>query len=185
MARSFAGSESQSGGEPDGFFQSHGSDGWPRVHHSRRYQTSGAARPQASHCSKTRSRPRGHHARPGAARCIAGRRGTPVNIGAAELDDRHAVGGSPSEPGSRQPDSHNSGELIPASIEGQAVPFKRAGVPFANRFFFLQLVGLIWLVPGFADHRFAFAMMAWDVLVVFAWILDVATLPSPAQLKRS
>ena len=77
----------------------------------------------------------------------------------------------------------NPGELIPPSVQGKAVPFKRAGVAFANRFFFLLLVGLFWLVPAFADRRFVLAMFAWDVLIFLAWLLDLARLPPPAQLK--
>jgi uncharacterized protein (DUF58 family) len=106
-----------------------------------------------------------------------------MNLGAALLENRSAGSGGSSEISGHAPDSDNAGELIPASIEGQALPFKRAGVAFANRFLFLLLVGLIWLVPAFADHRFVFAMLAWDVLVFLAWALDVATLPRPAQLK--
>ncbi len=84
---------------------------------------------------------------------------------------------------SREPNRDNSGSLVPASIEGQALPFKRIGVAFANRFFFLLLVGLMWLVPAFADHRFVLAMFAWDALVFLAWLLDLSRLPRPAQLK--
>jgi len=83
----------------------------------------------------------------------------------------------------REPGTANSGALIPESIEGQALPFKRVGFAFTNRFFFLLLFGLIWLVPAFADHRFVFAMLAWDVLLFLAWLLDLYRLPQPAQLK--
>jgi uncharacterized protein (DUF58 family) len=74
-------------------------------------------------------------------------------------------------------------ELVPSAITGQCRPFKTAGVAFANRFFFLLLIGLIWLVPAFADHRFAFAMLAWDALVFLAWLLDLTRLPRPEELK--
>jgi uncharacterized protein (DUF58 family) len=77
----------------------------------------------------------------------------------------------------------NTGVLVPASVEAQARPFKKIGVAFANRFFFLLLVGLIWLVPAFADQRFVYAMLAWDVLLFLAWLLDLAGLPKPEQLK--
>jgi len=73
--------------------------------------------------------------------------------------------------------------LIPASVEGQARPFKLSGIAFGNRFFFLVLVGLIWIVPAFVDRRFAYAMGGWDVLVFFAWLLDLLRLPEPAQLR--
>jgi uncharacterized protein (DUF58 family) len=115
-----------------------------------------------------------------------------VNVGAI-----HPPDGAPGAPGVPDPlvgetpiSSHGalpkeetSGELIPASIEAQSGPFKRAGVAFANRFFFLLLAGLIWLVPAFADHRFVWALLAWDVLVLLIWLLDLNRLPKPAQFK--
>jgi uncharacterized protein (DUF58 family) len=106
-----------------------------------------------------------------------------VSIGATHLEDRELIGGSPLGPSGGSQSEDKPGELIPASIEAQTRPFKRAGVAFANRFFFLLLVGLIWLVPAFADDRFVFAMFAWDVVVFLAWLLDVTRLPRPAQLK--
>jgi len=105
-----------------------------------------------------------------------------VSVGATHLDDLRAEdrveARNPHEVAGGDP-----GSLIPPSVEGQAVPFKRIGVAFANRFFFLLLVGLIWLVPAFADSRFVSAMLAWDVLVFLAWLLDLTRLPRPAQLK--
>jgi uncharacterized protein (DUF58 family) len=74
-------------------------------------------------------------------------------------------------------------ELIAASHEGRGLPFKRAGVAFASRFFFLLLTGLIWLVPAFSDERFVYAMFSWDVLLLLAWLLDLLRLPKPAQLR--
>src|SRR6267154_1408317 len=65
------------------------------------------------------------------------------------------------EPGGATPP-----ELISTSIEGQGLSFKRAGAAFANRFFFLLLIGLIWLVPAFSEERFVYAMIVWDVLLL-------------------
>lgn len=78
---------------------------------------------------------------------------------------------------------NNLRELISAFHEGQGVPLKRAGVAFASRFFFLLLTGLIWLVPAFSDERFVYAMFAWDVLLLLAWLLDVLRLPQPGRLR--
>jgi len=72
--------------------------------------------------------------------------------------------------------------LVPASVEGQARSFKRMGIAFGNRFFFLLLVGLIWIVPAFVDKRFAYAMGGWDVLVFCVWLLDLIRLPRPGEL---
>ena len=78
---------------------------------------------------------------------------------------------------------NESGPLVPPPVEGPARRFSRAGVAFGPRFFLLLIVGLIWLVPTFADRRFAYAMIGWDVLVIVAWLLDLLTLPTPRQLK--
>jgi uncharacterized protein (DUF58 family) len=101
-----------------------------------------------------------------------------VSTGAIALDDRDVGSKGPHEPSGGNP-----GALIPASVEARAQPFKRAGVAFGNRFFFFLLVGLIWLVPAFADHRFVAAMFLWDVLIFLAWLVDLGRLPRPAQLK--
>jgi uncharacterized protein (DUF58 family) len=106
-----------------------------------------------------------------------------VSSSSTQLEHPEVGNERPSEPIGDKPGADTSGELVPASIEGQAHPFKRVGVAFGNRFFFFVLVGLIWLVPAFADNRFIFAMFAWDALVFLAWLLDVTRLPRPEQLK--
>jgi uncharacterized protein (DUF58 family) len=73
--------------------------------------------------------------------------------------------------------------LIPPSREAEARPRQRMGIAFGNRFFFLVLVGLIWIIPAFLDRRFAYAMGAWDLLVLLAWVLDLTRLPRPAELR--
>jgi len=94
---------------------------------------------------------------------------------------------SPKAPQTRPADEAGAGgnpaTLVPLAVEGQARSFKRLGIAFGNRFFFLLLVGLIWLVPAFADRRFVVAMMVWDVLLLLIWLLDLARLPRPKQLK--
>jgi uncharacterized protein (DUF58 family) len=57
------------------------------------------------------------------------------------------------------------------------------GIAFGHRFFFLVLVGLVWIIPAFLDRRFAYAMAAWDLLVLLAWVLDLTRLPRPAELR--
>ena len=59
---------------------------------------------------------------------------------------------------------------------------KRLGIAFGDRFFMLLFVGLVWLGPAFIDPRFVYALFAWDALVVIAWFIDLAELPSPSQL---
>ena len=106
-----------------------------------------------------------------------------MSLSAVRLADRDVGSGKSSAPQNDRPSPDKSSELIPPPVEGKGHAFKRAGVAFANRFFFLLIVGLIWLVPAFADNRFVYAMFVWDGLVFLAWLLDLARLPRPAQLK--
>ena len=75
------------------------------------------------------------------------------------------------------------GHLIPPEIEAPAQSYKRLGVAFGYRFFMLLFVGLVWLGPAFFDRRFVYAMLAWDGIVVLAWLADLAQLPKPRQLS--
>lgn len=72
--------------------------------------------------------------------------------------------------------------LLPASVSARAQAKGRLGVAFGRRFFRLLLLGLVWLGPAYAQPRFVYAMVAWDLLVVIAWALDLAHLPRPRQL---
>ena len=75
------------------------------------------------------------------------------------------------------------GKLVPPEIEAQALSYKRLGVAFGDRFFMLLFVGLVWLGPAFFDGRFVYAMLAWDGIVLLAWLADLARLPKPQQLS--
>lgn len=79
------------------------------------------------------------------------------------------------------------GRLVPPEIESQTRSHKQLGVAFGDRFFMLLFVGLVWLGPAFFDLRFVYALLAWDLLVVAAWLADVVRLPKPERLivKRS
>jgi uncharacterized protein (DUF58 family) len=79
------------------------------------------------------------------------------------------------------------GRLVPPEIEAPTKSFKRFGVAFGDRFFILLFVGLVWLGPAFIDLRFVYALLAWDGLVLLAWLADLAQLPKPDQItvKRS
>jgi len=74
------------------------------------------------------------------------------------------------------------GKLVPAEVQAAAHAYKRFGVAFGGRFFMLLFVGLVWLGPAFFDRRFVYALVAWDCLVVLAWLADLAQLPNPSQL---
>jgi len=74
------------------------------------------------------------------------------------------------------------GPLVPAEVEATAYSYKRFGVAFGDRFFMLLVLGLVWLIPAFINLRFAYALLAWDGLVVLAWLADLAQMPRPSQL---
>lgn len=73
--------------------------------------------------------------------------------------------------------------MVPAPVESRAHPFKRLGGAFGRRFFFMLVIGLVWLIPAFAEPRFAYAMLAWDVLICILWAVDLISLPRPNQLE--
>jgi len=74
------------------------------------------------------------------------------------------------------------GRLVPAEVEARGKSYKTLGVAFGDRFFMLLFVGLVWLGPAFVDLRFVYALLAWDGLVLLAWLVDLTQLPRPEQL---
>ncbi len=72
--------------------------------------------------------------------------------------------------------------MIPVFVEGRARSSKRLGFAFGYRFFLLVLIGFVWLILAFADHRFVYALLLWDFLIVVAWAIDLAALPSAGKL---
>ncbi len=79
-------------------------------------------------------------------------------------------------------DVRQIGPLVPPEVEAPTKSYKRFGVAFGDRFFMLLFVGLVWLGPAFIDLRFVYALLAWDVLVLLAWLADLAQLPKPGQI---
>jgi uncharacterized protein (DUF58 family) len=49
----------------------------------------------------------------------------------------------------------------------------------------LLLAGFVWLIPGFWDARLAYAMPAWDGLVLLFALLDGLRIPPPSKLSAS
>lgn len=76
----------------------------------------------------------------------------------------------------------NEGLLAPATLSGRTRPMRRLAFGFGRRFFFLLIVGLLWLLPAFWNRTFLYAVGIWDALVLIAWAIDYLTLPKPAQL---
>lgn len=75
--------------------------------------------------------------------------------------------------------------LAPEARDSQAVPYGRFGLAFGRRFFLLAAIGLVWLGPAFLNYHFAFAILAWDVVLLIAALVDLYRLPRPAQLLVS
>jgi uncharacterized protein (DUF58 family) len=80
-----------------------------------------------------------------------------------------------------------SDSLIPLPATAAAAKKGRLGVAFGPRFFLLLLIGLVWLGPALINLQFLYGMLAWDLLVLAAWGVDLACLPRPGllSLKRS
>ncbi len=76
----------------------------------------------------------------------------------------------------------NEGLLAPAAVSGRTRRTRRFAFGFARRFFFLLLIGLLWLIPAFWNRIFLVSVLAWDALVLLAWAADLLTLPRPEQL---
>jgi uncharacterized protein (DUF58 family) len=73
--------------------------------------------------------------------------------------------------------------LVPPPITAIAERRNRLPAAFGSRFFLLLIIGLVWLGAAFHDPRFYYALAAWDILVLIAWMVDLASLPRPNQLS--
>ena len=73
--------------------------------------------------------------------------------------------------------------LTPTATQSRAEPYGRFGVAFGRRSFLLAAVGLVWLGPAFLNPRFAFGMLAWDLLLLLGAAIDLYRLPRPAELS--
>jgi uncharacterized protein (DUF58 family) len=47
----------------------------------------------------------------------------------------------------------------------------------------LLLIGFLWIIPAIPQPRFIGALVAWDVLVLAAWLVDLQRLPRAGQLR--
>ena len=59
---------------------------------------------------------------------------------------------------------------------------RRCGFGLTPRAIGLLVAGFLWLIPGFWDGRLAYAMPAWDALVLLAAMLDGLRMPRASQL---
>jgi uncharacterized protein (DUF58 family) len=76
-----------------------------------------------------------------------------------------------------------SATLIPPPITAAATKQKLLSAAFGPRFFVLVLIGLVWLGPALLDPHFLYGMLAWDLLVLAAWGVDLARLPRPVLIS--
>ena len=71
-----------------------------------------------------------------------------------------------------------------APLPASAASTKAAKLAFGigRRFLFLLVVGLSWIIPAFWNPRFVYVIVAWDIVVLVAYVLDYFQLPTPTQL---
>ena len=75
--------------------------------------------------------------------------------------------------------------LVPPVVAARGRSSRRWPAAFAPRFYVGLIVGLVWLGPAWWNTRFAYAMVAWDVLLLVAWLADFRRLPRPAEIEVS
>jgi uncharacterized protein (DUF58 family) len=78
-----------------------------------------------------------------------------------------------------------SPNLHPDPIRAVCQRRRRWGFGLTPRAVALLIVGFAGLIPGFWDGRLAYAMLAWDGLVLLAALLDGLRLPTAAELTAS
>ena len=78
-----------------------------------------------------------------------------------------------------------SPSLHPAPVRAACERRRRWSFGLTPRSIGLLLVGFVWLVPGFWVGRLAYAMLAWDSLVLLAALLDGLRLPHAFELTAS
>ncbi len=78
-----------------------------------------------------------------------------------------------------------SPSLHPDPVRAACERRRRWGFGLTPRTIGLLCVGFIWLIPGFWEGRLAYAMPAWDALVLLAALLDGLRLPRASQLTAS
>jgi uncharacterized protein (DUF58 family) len=72
--------------------------------------------------------------------------------------------------------------LHPGPVSAVCERRRRWGFGLTPRAIGLLTVGFVWLIPGLWDGRLAYAMLAWDVLVLLAALLDGLRLPAAGEL---
>jgi uncharacterized protein (DUF58 family) len=73
--------------------------------------------------------------------------------------------------------------LVPARATARALPAGRLPFAFAPRFFLLLAAGAILAIPAWIDPRALIALVAWDLLVLTIWVVDLRTIPPGPALE--
>ena len=79
----------------------------------------------------------------------------------------------------------NQFTVRPEAVRVPAKPRGRLAWAPTSRALWLLLAGLLFLVPAFFQQRFAWGILAWDVCVLIAAVVDATILPAPRQIELS
>jgi uncharacterized protein (DUF58 family) len=72
--------------------------------------------------------------------------------------------------------------LAPARVAAPAAPRGRPPWTFGPITLRLLLIGLLLVIPAWIDRRALAVLIAWDVLVLAAWVVDLRRLPPPSAI---
>lgn len=79
----------------------------------------------------------------------------------------------------------NQFTVRPERAHASAAPRGHLAWALTPRALWLLLAGVIFLVPAFFQARFAWGMLAWDLCVLIAAIVDGARLPAPSRIEAA
>jgi uncharacterized protein (DUF58 family) len=76
-----------------------------------------------------------------------------------------------------------TGLLVPSPVTARGTAGRRAAWTFAPRALRLLLLGVLFALPLWVDRRLFIAMIAWDAVLLAAWLVDLRRLPLPSELS--
>jgi uncharacterized protein (DUF58 family) len=75
--------------------------------------------------------------------------------------------------------------LHPATVQARCEPRRRFAFGLTARAITLLGLGFLWLIPGYFFPHIAWAMLAWDGLILLAALFDGLRLPAPQTITAS
>src|SRR5688500_9614813 len=76
--------------------------------------------------------------------------------------------------------------LAPAAVVGRTHAARKWPFGFGRRFFVLLAAGAVLAIPAWIDRRAIVAMLAWDVLLLLVWCVDLRRIgPAALEVRRS